>query len=915
LHQEAVFIEDSNGNPISFKAKNESKGEKLLLTGSFLANGTIKIEKELNGNISEEIVSPTQKLLFPKSINDLFKGNNNKFEYSTIDTSTGFIITKINAEKQTDDSNKYKVMCDLLPGIISYEWHDNSGKLLKSTTDKLNMEMVAENDVKKDFPNNLNLDILKSSLIPSNELFEQTDNLKQVNYKIESNDDNFKIVLPEDERQSVIQKVGNSLFLKIKDEEVSDNSLLPVNKIDIYLKSGEIISFDETMKNTSSEIIAGENNAYKAAKKLEKWVNSYITNKNYSTPFANATEVFKTREGDCTEHSILLAAMLRAAGIPSKVATGLFYTNNPESSFAYHMWTKAYIGSRWVNLDATLKENTFSPLHIELSESALNNSEDKLNLVVPIISDLSNLKITVLNYYKKANTMNIDLSAGLAPNSTENIDLSNSSDSAVKNIDISSKSSLIVSEVDLSNTDVDKHVDQAYLAIAKGDVDTAIDEFEEASRSLSFNDDFASLQLAQKMASNGFFILAEKQFRNINENEIWKNQIINIKSAYFPLSWADKKKESLYVIATSKFNLSSNSKESLINYLEKQKDVSNDDYFCFLLGESYLNLKDYKTAQKYLDKAVKLNQLNQRYRLAMAPCMLNLNQSVQAKNELLYLANSVTDEKLNNIVMAKLFSAKSKSAKENTSDFLYYQAKEEALNGNYKEASDILKRLAAKFPKYSKAYSLNGDISYKLNEFDNAFLNYNKSIKFDNKNEKAYIGLGNLNLLNNKKQDAEKMYLQSLKINPKNIEALEHLAGLAVKNGKTDLALNYNQEILKYSPLNFKANLEIGLIKVSLNESELASPYLKKALSINPYLSDCWLELAKIEVKKRNYFIARSYLKNTGALDSKNAQYFYYMGIIDNANGDVNSARDNFERATMLKPNYTEAIEQLEKLN
>ena len=48
------------------------------------------------------------------------------------------------------------------------------------------------------------------------------------------------------------------------------------------------------------------------ARKLTKFVFRYMTNKNYGVGFATASEVARNKEGDCTEHSMLLAALGRA---------------------------------------------------------------------------------------------------------------------------------------------------------------------------------------------------------------------------------------------------------------------------------------------------------------------------------------------------------------------------------------------------------------------------------------------------------------------------------------------------------------------------------------------------------------------------------------------------------------------------
>ena len=87
---------------------------------------------------------------------------------------------------------------------------------------------------------------------------------------------------------------------------------------------------------------------------LEGYVHSTMTKKNFSQAFSTAAEVAESREGDCTEHAVLLAALARACGIPSRVAIGLVYVESA-GGFGYHMWTEMYLdgaGCRWTRRGA-----------------------------------------------------------------------------------------------------------------------------------------------------------------------------------------------------------------------------------------------------------------------------------------------------------------------------------------------------------------------------------------------------------------------------------------------------------------------------------------------------------------------------------------------------------------------------------
>lgn len=109
------------------------------------------------------------------------------------------------------------------------------------------------------------------------------------------------------------------------------------------------------------------------ARSLADVVRRHVTVKDLDTGFATASEVARNGRGDCTEHAVLLAALLRAAGIPSRVVTGLVYLEElagAEGVFGYHMWAQALVGGRWLDLDATLPWG-FDATHIALGASDL----------------------------------------------------------------------------------------------------------------------------------------------------------------------------------------------------------------------------------------------------------------------------------------------------------------------------------------------------------------------------------------------------------------------------------------------------------------------------------------------------------------------------------------------------------------
>jgi transglutaminase-like putative cysteine protease len=113
------------------------------------------------------------------------------------------------------------------------------------------------------------------------------------------------------------------------------------------------------------------------AEALRRFVRAHMRRYDLRTGFATASQVAEQRSGDCTESAVLLAALLRAGGIPSRVVTGLLFIESFEGQsnvFGYHMWAQAHLDGRWVDLDAITAE-PFDAAHIALATSALDQPQ------------------------------------------------------------------------------------------------------------------------------------------------------------------------------------------------------------------------------------------------------------------------------------------------------------------------------------------------------------------------------------------------------------------------------------------------------------------------------------------------------------------------------------------------------------
>ena len=82
----------------------------------------------------------------------------------------------------------------------------------------------------------------------------------------------------------------------------------------------------------------------------------------------SAAEALRTRAGDCTQYAVLLAALARARGIPTRIAYGLVYADRfsgKRDVFSPHAWVQVWTGDRWQSYDAGIGQ--FDATHLALS--------------------------------------------------------------------------------------------------------------------------------------------------------------------------------------------------------------------------------------------------------------------------------------------------------------------------------------------------------------------------------------------------------------------------------------------------------------------------------------------------------------------------------------------------------------------
>jgi hypothetical protein len=162
------------------------------------------------------------------------------------------------------------------------------------------------------------------------------------------------------------------------------------------LAGGSLIEVADSRIVQMGQAVGGElQDAWEVAVSLEKYVHAKMQPGDFTRVFSSAGEVARSLQGDCTEYAVLLAALLRSRGIPTRVAFGLVYVSD-QQGFLYHMWDEAWIGDRWIPLDATLGLGGIGGGHLKLGDSDLSD-EDAYVSLISVLGVVNRLSISPID--------------------------------------------------------------------------------------------------------------------------------------------------------------------------------------------------------------------------------------------------------------------------------------------------------------------------------------------------------------------------------------------------------------------------------------------------------------------------------------------------------------------------------------
>ncbi len=408
----SAFIESKDGKPISVVTTQEAMGQ-VQESKWIFKDGMIEMTTVAGGDpIVKKVPMPKNPWLTPQAVRKLFKEKIKEgasvITYQTMVPEMGpsvvtVVMTKLGEEKKIVLGKEilvtaWETVNDKMP-ITGTEFYTNDGLSVVSSLNT-SFGAITNTLMRRDEAMAPSVEVPELMVSLFVEPSKKIDNsAKKLTMKIKSKDGE-KTVLPSIGFQHATSNEDGSATLVIdlsNPIEATNEERTDVNyRIPTAICDGSDPVVASIAKDVLGSIPTTSSDSLKAAM-LRSKVHEYIDGKNLSTAFGSASQTARTREGDCTEHAVLLCGLLRASDIPSRGVMGMVYlpTNiKPNGIFGWHMWSQALIDGKWIDLDATLVE-PFTVGHVATTTTSL--SDDGMSAeMMGIMATIGNLEIEVI---------------------------------------------------------------------------------------------------------------------------------------------------------------------------------------------------------------------------------------------------------------------------------------------------------------------------------------------------------------------------------------------------------------------------------------------------------------------------------------------------------------------------------------
>lgn len=416
IDMESEFVETDRGVPISSRSVQAIGSQPVTRELTWTADGVRIVTTQGTRTNQETKPAPAEEWLTPAAaaeyVRARLEAGADEITYRSLEPSEGLSLVKTTmsgfepGSATLMDRSVDAIRCDAVistaPNIVTRTWIDQDGKAVRteipfgglSLTTVMTDQATAM--VRGEAP-----ELMVETLVRPDRPINQPRRARSASYLLTVTAEGKLPDLPGTSTQSVELLETDRARVVV---DLHRQSAAVVQDRAPFLASSSLLDLDDPVLVTLVDRSLARTSDEPAARAeaLRRAVYRHIRDKSLGVGFASASETCRTRAGDCSEHGVLLAALLRIDGIPSRLVTGLVYVDEflgQQGVFGFHVWTQALLEidgePRWVDLDATLPAATpYDATHIALAVSTLDDGSSTSDMAA-VATLLGTLKVQV----------------------------------------------------------------------------------------------------------------------------------------------------------------------------------------------------------------------------------------------------------------------------------------------------------------------------------------------------------------------------------------------------------------------------------------------------------------------------------------------------------------------------------------
>jgi len=292
---------------------------------------------------------------------------------------------------------RFRIEVESLPELTRTEWRDRDGRLYRARTNLLGLEYVRTPGAIESHVDGPALD--RTILVPVAFDFRTESRYDRIRYRAKSKPGRPPFRPHSRVEIEIISTTRNECVFDVFSPSLNAHqgkSFAPPPSASTLAPGPWIESEAPQIADAAKKAVGDAQDRWEQAQRLAQFVHDHVRKKSYEVYFESALRTLDSREGDCTEHAVLLAALARAIDIPARVVSGWI---GIEGQMGYHLWTEVNVGGNWIGVDGVFARAPVDARYLPLAVSDLSGGTFS-ELTLAVLRSLGEVEIEVLDVEK-----------------------------------------------------------------------------------------------------------------------------------------------------------------------------------------------------------------------------------------------------------------------------------------------------------------------------------------------------------------------------------------------------------------------------------------------------------------------------------------------------------------------------------